>query len=68
MYGFHDRETAIALAKQKTSETGTEHHVVPAEWSDGPAGKFTLAVKIKAMSGKDFLDAMKQKLANKKDS
>ena len=44
MYGFHNRETAIKLAEQKTKETGKPHCVLHAEDVDGPGGMFTLGV------------------------
>lgn len=60
MFGFHDRETAERIAREKSKEHGQEYTVLPAEVADGPEGMFTIGVKIKAMTGADLIKRLKE--------
>ena len=64
MYGFHNRETAIKLAEQKTKETGKPHCVLHAEDVDGPGGMFTLGVypPSREISGVELINKIRMAL------
>lgn len=59
MFGKHSLEDAIAIAEQRTKETG--EHCIVMEVEESP-GLYTIGVPVRAYSGKEFIAMLKGKI------